>query len=414
MSQNIKFKKDHFTLADSYFYMFDDDTNVLYQKTSDGSTSFSYPLDNLLESKVNSLEHDGVNFWTLETGTVADTILIKRWNLENYVCKQRDKFVLSPGAGHKYDSKAFTVEHYHTTLSGSVLSGDTKLPVNEYWDKVSTGMNVTVGPNIDGVVETINVQDYEDGKIVLSDPVSVDYPVSSKVNFYTNLWIFNNYNGEDDSIGALYKINAYTGSFITKYPEAEYKNVSACTFYKVTPFSDYGDVDALCYVKMTNILFLDISSSGLTLPNFGSMVIDNVEDDNIHIIEVFDLAIEGANIYKLQHKANYFGNTESFTNSLASYHVATQTSMVTSMSLLVNPTIISANGISSTSIIARVKDQFFQPVVGRLVYFEHDDPDGVITGGTPVNTDSKGEAGTIYRSGVTAREVKISATVEQV
>jgi hypothetical protein len=144
------------------------------------------------------------------------------------------------------------------------------------------------------------------------------------------------------------------------------------------------------------------------------MLLDNVKSNDVDIIDVFDLSIDGDNIYKLQYRGNYFGNTESYT--LAQYHVATQTNMVTAIALLVNPTIISANGIASSTVTARITDQFRQPVPGRLVYFDHDDvsatPGEIIT--SPVNTDANGEAITSYRSGTTPSEVKISALVDQI
>ena len=84
------------------------------------------------------------------------------------------------------------------------------------------------------------------------------------------------------------------------------------------------------------------------------------------------------------------------------------------MALAAYPGIIAANTVSTAEIVATVKDQFGQPVIGRLVYFTEDDTVGSITGGTPIGTDSDGKAKTIYKSGNTAREVKITATVEQV
>jgi len=412
MSANINFKIGHFTLADGYFYMFDDDTNVLFQRTADSCTSFSFPLDNILTSEVLSLEYDGVNYWTLEQ-SAQENITIRRWVVDNYVCKQQQIINLNAGFGHKYESNAFTVEHYHTTLSGSVLSGSDKLPVLEYWDKMASGMTVTIGPNSNGLKETINVQGYIEGNIVLADPLQHSYLVQDKVQFYTKLWVFNNFDGEDANSAALYKFNAYNGSYITRYAADAYKDVTACTFYKIISFVQHGPVDTLCYVKGTNILFINVSDTGLTLPYYGSMVIDNVHENDTELLPVYDLAIEGDNIYKLQKNVNIFGETEKHT--LYTYHIATQTSMVTSVSLLVNPSIIAANGLASTNVIARVKDQFFQPIAGRLVYFGHDDPSGgEIVGGNPVNTDGGGEAGTIYRSGNEAREVKLTATVDQV
>ncbi len=415
MSENIKLKKDHFTLLEGYFYMFDDDTDILYQRTADSSTSFSYPLDSLLDNEVKSLEHDGANFWTLEE-TTSESLSIKRWAIDNYVCVKQQQINLNAAAGHKYNADTFTVEHYHTTLSGTVLNGEDRLPVEDYWEKVSSGMTITVGPNNDGVIETINIQDWEDGNIVLSDPTTVDYAQNTKVCFYTNIWLFNNFSGEDDTTAALYKINAYTGSYITSYEAAEYKNITACTFYKITALNDYYEAgegtDMLCYVKATNMLFVNVDDTGQELPNYGSMLLDNVESNDVDVIEVYDLAIEDDNIYKLQHKANYFGSTQSW--GLANYHIATQTSIVTSISLLTGKSILSANGTSTTLITARVKDQFWQPVAGRLVYFDHDeDSSGTITP-SPVNTDSGGESTTIYKAGTKATEVKIIALIEQV
>lgn len=412
MSENIKLKRNHFTLVDGYFYFFDDETNVLFQKTADSSTSFSFPLDTLLNNEVYSLEYDGVNFWTLEQAS-TESLMIKRWEIENYICKQKQVINLEAGFGHKYNAEAFTVEHYHTTITGAVTAGDTRLEVAEYWDKVSSGMTITIGPNTDGFKETLNIQGWEDGAILLADEVQYDYLSNTKISFYTNIWLFNNFDGDDATSAALYKINAYTGGYVTRYPGDEYKNIKAATFYKITAFDSYGPIDTLLFVKASNILFIDISSSGSALPYYGSMVIDNIADDDKTVLEVYDLAVEGNTIYKLQLKANYFGNTETYT--LANYSAATQLSMVTSMSLIVDPNIVAANGHSSVSIRARVKDQFYQPVAGRLVYFGHDDTSGGdITGGNPVNTDVNGEAGTTYTAGTEAREVKLTATIDQV
>jgi hypothetical protein len=85
---------------------------------------------------------------------------------------------------------------------------------------------------------------------------------------------------------------------------------------------------------------------------------------------------------------------------------------VTSISLGAYPAIIAANTISTTDIVAIVKDQFLQPISGRLVNFADDDTVGSIVT-TPVNTDANGRAQTEYRSGSQAREVKITAVVEQ-
>jgi hypothetical protein len=88
--------------------------------------------------------------------------------------------------------------------------------------------------------------------------------------------------------------------------------------------------------------------------------------------------------------------------------------MVASISVTASPNVIAANQVSTSALTARVKDQFGQPVVARLVYFEDDDAEGeIVTGAGGVNTNSDGEASAVYRSGLAARLVAITARVDQ-
>src|SRR6056297_2128419 len=122
MAENIKFTKKHMTFIVGYFYMFDENTDMLLQKTDDGITAFSYPFDTLREFPMLSLEHDGINFWTMHTP--EDGMLdIQRWRIDNYVCKLQNTLHLAH-PDHHFDSEACTIEHYHCTTSGSYNSGD--------------------------------------------------------------------------------------------------------------------------------------------------------------------------------------------------------------------------------------------------------------------------------------------------
>jgi len=409
--ENLKLRKRNFTVDGGYFYSFDEDSDMLLQKTDDGTTAFSYPLDTVLNETITSTEYDGVNFWTLADG-VTDSLIIRRWKIDNYICKLQTTFNLNAGSGHKYDSEAFSVEHYHASISGTAVSGTTNIYIKDgYESKLFSGMAVTLGPNSFGYSETINVFNTGIGYVTLEDPTEYTYADDDSIQFYNYIWLFNNYNGEDSSTGALYKFNAYTGSYITKYIGGAYKDIKAATFYKVDSFTAYGYIDTLCYIKATNMLFIDVTG-GATLSYYGSMAMDNIEDNEFTIIEVYDLAMCDQNVYRLQLKATYYGSTTSW--SVYNYQLASLNSFVTSISLSAYPGIIAANQVSSSDIVATVKDQFNQPVVARLVYFTDDDNYGSITGGTPINTNSEGEAATIYKSGNQAREVKITATVEQV
>ncbi len=108
-TENLKFRKPHMTSVDGYFYMFDNDTDMLLAKADDGATAFSYPFDTLMSETVVSAEHDGINYWSLEPGTTG-VMLIRRWRIENYICKLKETITLS-NRSHTFTSNAFTVEH---------------------------------------------------------------------------------------------------------------------------------------------------------------------------------------------------------------------------------------------------------------------------------------------------------------
>jgi len=414
--ENLKLMKKNFTVDQGYFYMFDEAQDNLLQKTDDGNTSFTYPFDILMTNEVLSAEYDGVYFWSLEVGSGADDMTIKQWKIDNYICKLQKTFYFTESGSHKYESEAFSVEHYHTTLNGATASGSSTLYLNKYSDHSSMNFTTTsgdplilhLGPNSNDEEEDVQVSTTISGGVTISGTTQYSYDSGDNVNYYTNIWMFNNYDGLN-STGALYKFDAYTGDYLTRYGSGAYKDVSAATFYNVNSFTDYGNVDTLAYVKSTNTLFMDISQG--TLPHYGSMVMDNVRKDEATLIKIYDMVMDDQNVYRLQKEATYYDTDNAWT--YYSYQLSSLDSFVTSISLAAYPAIIAANQVSTSDIVAIVKDQFLQPIVSRLVYFSDDNTLGDITGGTPINTDSDGKAQTIYKSGDDATEVKITAVVEQ-
>lgn len=414
--ENIRLRKPNVTMVDGYFWMFDDDTDSIVVKTDDGTLAYSYPLDTTITNTVKSIEYDGRNIWTLRaTGT--DKITIDRWYINNYVCVLRDSFDFVPGSSHKYDSDAFTVEHYHTEFSADESAGQSILSVLD-GSEASSGYTVVLGPNQLGQLEEKTVNSASTGSIQINGSTTYSYLAGDPISFYKRIWLFNNYNGTDDSTGALYAIDAYTGSVITKYAGGAYKDIKACTFFDVPNYVFNKSVgpditepryNSLCYIKGTNLLFLDPDDLNTS---FGSMTMDNLEDDQATNIEVFDITIDGTNIYRLQEKATYYGDTEDFDDDTYNYQLSSLNSFITSISLKADPAILPANGVNNATITAIVKDQFNLPVQSKQVFFTDDDPDGSILS-SPVNTDATGTATTTYIAGVSAREVRITATAQQ-
>ena len=409
-SENIKLRKRNFAVHDGYFYNIDEDQDNFLQKTDDGNTAFSYPFDTLITTQCLSLEFDGVYFWALHD-TGGNDMVLYRWKIDNYVCKLQETINFTETGSHSYDSEAFSIEHYHDTFASSTSSGSKTINMTTYSGSVESGYVLHLGPNSDGNEEDVVIDTAVAGVVTTVSGVNYDFDTADPINYYTNIWMFNNFNGTSSTVGALYKFDR-NGNYITKYPGGAYTNIKAATFYTVDAFPAFGDVDTLVYVKNSNMLFIDISGVGSTLSFYGSMIMENIQSNLATVLPIYDLSMYGQNIYRLQ-KGPDAGGGESWT--YYSYELSSFDSFVSSISLAADPAVIAANEVSTSNITAYVKDQFWNPVVGRAVTYSVDGSDGaVIVGSNPVNTNADGRSTTVLKSGDEAREVKITAVVEQV
>lgn len=386
---------NNLTVIDEYFYSFKHTEDLLIMVCDDGKVAFTYPFDTILADNepITSAEWDGNNWWTLQKNmVVADSVIIRRWAIDNFICKLQQEIFLNASASHKYSSTAFSVANYEITVTGTLhLPGATTIYVESgYGDLIDSGMTVTL-ENTTGGKETLPVHDAGDGWIILADPIENGYVFGDKVSWYTDIWLLNDYSGTSSSTGALYKINAYLGSYVSHYESGAYKDIDCCTFSKVY-LPDVGTVYSFIYLKYRNLLFVDITGTGYELPYYGSMVLDFPDTSFV------DMAIANDNIY-------FLFDTQ--------YTLATLTPFINSIGLSASPAIIPANTVSTSTITAILKDQFNSPVSGKLVTFTDDDNVGSLLGSNPANTDINGRATIVYRSGNTARNVKITATADQ-
>jgi len=449
--ENITLLRRNMTMVDGYFYMLEHSQDAMIVKTDDGTQAYSYPLDTVITNQVVSLEWDGRNFWSLENPT-GDSVLIKMWNFENYILKQRKDFLIKDTGTHYFDANALAVEHYHirfksdASIGSSIISmyqPKTHAADMDLIDKLS-GQTISLGPNSNGqvediVVNTVTVQAIGQETIYnvnLNSPTTYAYdgPTVSgsgdyrarygdPASFNTRLWLFNNRSELSTSTGALYSMSPTTlMGGLDWIPGGEYQGVQSATFFDIpnyvfdrdwqsTPSNDafnWPKFNSIAYVRTSNLIFLnpnDFSES------YGSMTMDNVHQNQTSILPVYDLTMEGVNVYRLQEDATYYGTTYPW--SSYNYQLSTLEPFITSISLRANPAILPANGVNVSVITAIVKDQFNLPIAGKLVYFTEDDPNGSISGSNPGNTDSDGVASTAYTAGTTAREVKITATAQQ-
>jgi len=414
--ENIRLRKRNITVVNGYFWMMDQDTDSVVIKTDDGTQAYSYPLDTTITNEITSLEFDGYNLWSLET-SATDQVTIRRWNISNYVCCLKNTFTMVPGASHKYSSNAFTVEHYHETFTADEGSGQSVLSISS-GSKMSSGFKLVLGPNTLGQTEEVTVSSATNDSVSINGTILYSYNIGDPITFYRRLWLFNNYNGTDGTTGALYKIDAYTGAYVTKYAGGAYKDINACTFFNVPKYvfdkTIPGDLDprynSLCYIKGTNMIFLNPDNFN---SSYGSMAMDNIKNDQATNIIVYDVAMEGTNVFRLQRNATYYGATYTFENSTYNYQLSSLNSFITSISLRSDPSILPANGINTAQITAIVKDQFDLPIQSRNVHFTADDPTTGAILSSPAPTDTNGVAVTTYKAGTSAREVRITGTAQQ-
>jgi len=394
---NIKFSKSNMTVVDNYFYMMDDTKDVLFCKISDGSTAFVYPLGTVLSNAVTSLEFDGINFWSMEN--ITGGVSIKRWQLNNAFCELKDTFNCTPN----FISTAFTVEHYHDTLASGITTGENIIRVTDYTSTIVSGTVLTLGPDNIGLnYEEVLVTLVSGQDITLSSGVIYNYNAGKDVNFYNNIWAFNNY-----SAGTLHKIDALTGDVIITYSGTEYDNITACTFYKISGVLSSA-VDTLAYVKDVNLKYLNVGTMSL----YGTMTIDNFIPPST-TIPVYDLAIDGVNVYRLQSQARYYESTYSW--STYNYVLSTTRRFIDTVSVSAFPVILPNNATNVSRISAIVNDQYGDGVWEKPVFFTDDDPIGFMTI-DPAYTDyffGTGEAVSYYKAGITVRTVTVEGTATQ-
>jgi hypothetical protein len=412
--ENINVSDPHMTVANGYFYEFDRTSNCLIEKTSDGERVFLYVIkDSLGNRPVKSLEYDGFYFWTLQDGYRVDyDLLIKKWRINNYFCELENEINLTySGSGHRYDSDAFTLEHYHTSFSVDVSGGSNYVRVNHYYDDcdiVTSGTVFTLGPNSNGYYEQVTITGSIGGDYIgLSSPTAYDYESGDKVNFNKYIWLFNNYNVEADA-GALYKFDSESGDYIEKFADSEYKNVLACTFAKTTEISHVGTVNSLIYVKATNLKFLNVYSDPFS--TYCVMTMDNLSSDGFDVYPIYDLVVYGGSVYRLQKKAMYYGSDYSWSNY--NYQMSPIRNFIDSITVGAYPTILPATGMNKSKITASVHDQYAQPSVLKPVSFYDNDSVGYMLY-TEVYTDSSGVSESYYVAGITPATVTIEAIVTQ-
>lgn len=436
MIQNVRLINGNMTRVDGYFYSFNEETDVMIQKTDDGTLAFAYPLDTPITREVVDLEYDGESWWTMEhiSGTPDDGFTIRRWVIENFVMVLQQTFTFATDSNDDFESNAFAIEQYKGTMISNVNENTNQLTVDfsdDVFAEITPGTNLFLGPSSKTgfVGETLRVTASTTNPatktITLTSPKSVGFLVSDEVVFSKNIWVFNQHHLKETDAGSLYKVNVLDGNILGRTKGGAFKDIQAAGFVDLiaadppsgvftgATLSAFNKPSYLIFIRTNNLLFIDVLDSQLTTEL--SAIQNNLSPDTTEVYPVFDLGLELDTIFRLQKKFNING-TET-TESTFNYQLATFKPFPTAIALTATPAILPADsGNSNSTIVATVTDQYALPFVQSPAATITFQTSGGGTGSSltepgPISLDSNGQATTTYITGNTAGLVTISAEV---
>ena len=428
MVLNIRLIDPNMTRIGSYFYSFDDGTDVMVQKADDGTIAFSYPLDSPIGESIVSLEHDGESFWTMEPfdgGDLDAGFKIRRWLIENFVMVLQQTFNFETDASDTFESSSFTIEHYTGALATGAIENTSTFSVtfntSAVFDLITPGTRLFLGPSsrssFVGEYEAVTVASTGPGtQVSISSPLANGFSAGDTVVFSKNIWFFNEHYQKTLDVGGLYKANITAGNVLLRQQGGAFLGINACTFYELDSFT--GDFTVynnpyLVFIRTTSLLFLDVNDPNLTVDL--SAIQNNLSPDTTEVYTVYDMGIEGDTIFRLQKKFNI--NTDvTGPEGTHNYQLATFRAFPTSIAITATPAILPADsGNSDSVIVATVTDQYALPYVTTPLASVSFGTSGGGTGSNvnpeDVTLNDQGQATTIYETGDQAGLVTITATV---
>lgn len=394
--QNVSFGPDS-----GRIYSIDHESDILVVKTYPGGTLIgTYPLSHNLRNEVLSLDYDGRYFWTLSylgsDGTLGR--VINKWYFNGISLVKQigigNEINLLNGGAITYESEAMTVQRFITSFSLFADAGDYSVTLNNT-ELLEANDVMYLGPSTadPGATEEIEVLSVVGNTVTFKTPLLYDYQSNNQATYRKNIWLFNNYNGQDSTGGSLIQVHSRYGYIVSSWTDCMWKHVTAATTK-----SD----GSLVYVRGPQAFIYKPFgvNSGLQT----SFILTNIKTDNTTVLKVYDLAIDASSILKLQKDRMYFDTgSEGFIYvAWSDYNIDREflASKVFSLTAKRGKSILFGDNLTSEFVV-KVLDQYNIPVFSRTVLISENDVSGYIPAGyESFITDAQGEGVSRYNTGI--------------
>ena len=394
-------------------------TAILSTKNNTGGTvGTQYPLNPTIAqgTTVRSIEYtgprylnaleigDGLPFFTLEHDS-SSQCTIKQWRLDtiNGELDLYNTIVKSNTGSYRFNCYDMAVESYRTTFASSTTSGTGVIELDDVTE-LEAGDSLLLGPSSDTdneyAYEYVTVTSISGSNVYITTsgvtPPIYEYVSGDATSYYKNIYLFSDTGRNGSSIqGSMYRLDPDTGTVLEVQDHGAFSGVRAAAWSPT--------YQAVSIVKGTNLAYWQKGASG-DYQIIRSQALTNIEDDDVTVITVYDLAFDVNAVYRLQLKKTMVdddGNKTTYDWSTYNYHQDTINPYTKSVVISTDPDGIVLND-ESVTLNVTVRDQFGVVLNGILVDFDKTsgDSSGYFT---PLNgqvyTNASGIASVLYTTG---------------
>lgn len=391
-------------------------TSLVVKTNPGGSIVNTISLDTPIQNEVLSLEYDGFYFYTLTRLPANNGLRINKWRLNNTntllvkLLGINNEINLLNSAVQVYDSEAFAVHRYSTTLQTTVSTSSTSIVLNNTTD-LSLFDSIYLGPSSAalGQRESFTVIGIVGNTVTLNAPTAFQYNTGDSVIYRKNIFVFNNYNGNNPIGGSLINLDQQNGGILYNISSNEWAQVTAAS-------SLNGSLWFVRNSQLYNFKPIGANSGYLT-----SLLLNNINPNKQDTVKVFDIIISNSSIQKLQKERVNF-NTVSDQFEIEKgvnnrYHLDEEFLASNFKSVTVKRELehILLGENKTAQFKATALDQYNIPIFSRNLSVTEDDLYGTIEPGfEAIVTNVSGQGITRYNSAVPLEKTFVLVTIRDI